>query len=142
MITVEINLHRMEADGNTGLTFAFLFTHQPTKADIMCAWDFTPSLTKREDADWYRRALLQCLNTYGVPQLDMIRTHDTDGTEIKVSMLRADWFMNMESKDHSISGWPSGRIVVTRRQVHNNTPVETQPEAKPLRKRAPRKAKP
>lgn len=122
-----------------------LFDAQPTAEDVLHAFS-TPSLSGREDYPAFRTILTQCLETYGVPQLDRIKLKNPDLKDMDVTMVQAQWAINVMDSNvptpNAASELPVGRICISRRAINAATrvappapPIPAQAKGKPKAKR-------
>lgn len=111
-----------------GLEVSLCFNDQPSTDDVFRAFQEVPSVNRHKDFEAYRQRLFECLETYGVPQLDKFRMVSSEGTPIGVPMVYATWHLNLVSNSAAASGVRIGDLRICRRRVHN---VECAHDLKP-----------
>lgn len=129
-------------DPAKSLEVSMCFNDQPSNADVFCAFQEIPSVNRHKDFEGYRHRLFECLETYGVPQLDKFRMASPDGSPIGVPMVYATWHLNLVSGSVAVNGMRIGDIRISRRHVHNVEPAhDPKPEPSLEEKAASSQAK-
>ena len=103
------------------------FEDQPTAEDVMRAFDAEPALRKRQDYHQFRAAVLDGINTFGVPRLNAHRMTDTEGQHLAVPRVVARWSMNIVGKENAESDIEYGSITVSLRPINEVAVVKEVP---------------
>jgi hypothetical protein len=95
-----------------------VFDKQPTSKDVVQAFSAEPQLFKRSDFAKYHAALVDGLNTYGVPRLHRHRMTDEDGYNLAVPRVLVKWYMNIVGRTSAESEVEYGSFALSERLVN------------------------
>lgn len=118
-LMIQLNSPREAVDG---LLMSFLFSQQPTAQELFDAFDRDPRLYLREHAATYRSMLVNGVQTFGIPKLDIMSLRDDKGRPLEIPRVTCEWAFNALSREHSIAGSQMGSISVAYLQLNDNTP--------------------